>query len=125
MSTLFRKSKPQKSTCLDYLCLVKTQNWLDWNHAVAWLWYGSVVEHHSGSESDQSLIDVTRWTGDIRDFIIDWTLPNIEPTFLHSHSDCILIGGTSLDVSPACRYHSPPKLLLNVPGQVAAFWEIH
>ena len=33
------------------------------------------------------------------------------------------IGGTSLDVSPACRYHSPPTLLLNVPGQTAELWE--
>ena len=41
-----------------------------------------------------------------------------------SHPDCVLIGGTSLGVSPARRYHSPPTLLLNVPGQVAAFWEI-
>jgi len=43
---------------------------------------------------------------------------------INSHWDCILIGGTSLDVSPACHYHSPPTLLLNVPRQVAAFWEI-
>jgi len=26
--------------------------------------------------------------------------------------------------SPAGRYHSLPTLLLDVPGQVAAFWEI-
>ena len=43
----------------------------------------------------------------------------------HKHSGCILLGGTSLDVSPACRCHSPSALLLNVPGQVAAFWEIN
>jgi hypothetical protein len=39
--------------------------------------------------------------------------------------DCTLIGDTSLDVSPVCHYHSPPTLLLNVPGQIAAFWEIN
>jgi len=48
-----------------------------------------------------------------------------KPVVTNSHSDCILIGGTSLDVSLAGRYHSPPTLLLNVPGQVAAFWEIN
>jgi len=46
------------------------------------------------------------------------------PVVINSHFDCTLIGGASLDVSPACRYHSPPTLLLNVSGQVAAFWEI-
>jgi hypothetical protein len=38
--------------------------------------------------------------------------------------DCTLIVDTSLDVSPACQYHSPPTLLLNVPGQIAVFSEI-
>jgi hypothetical protein len=44
---------------------------------------------------------------------------------INSQSDCILIGGISLDVSLACRYYSPPKLLMNVSGQFAAFWEIN
>jgi hypothetical protein len=35
--------------------------------------------------------------------------------------DCTLIGDASLDVSPACHYHSQPTLLLNVLGQIAAF----
>jgi len=34
--------------------------------------------------------------------------------------DCTFIGGTSLDVSPACPYPSPSILLLNVLGQTAA-----
>ena len=34
--------------------------------------------------------------------------------------DCTFIGGTSLDVSPACPYPSPSTLLLNVRGQTAA-----
>jgi hypothetical protein len=29
-----------------------------------------------------------------------------------------------VDVSPACRYHSSSTLLLNVSGQIAAYWEI-
>jgi hypothetical protein len=37
--------------------------------------------------------------------------------------DCTLIGDTSLDVSPACDYHSQPTLLLNILGQVAVFLE--
>ena len=55
----------------------------------------------------------------------------IKTAVIHFFVCCVLniisfknkIGGTSLDVSPACRYHSPPTLLLNVPGQTAAFWE--
>jgi hypothetical protein len=35
--------------------------------------------------------------------------------------DSTLIGDTSLEVSPACHYHLPPTLLLNVLGQIAAF----
>jgi hypothetical protein len=35
--------------------------------------------------------------------------------------DCTLIGDTSLEVSPACHYHLPPALQLNVLGQIAAF----
>jgi hypothetical protein len=35
--------------------------------------------------------------------------------------DCTFIGGTSLDVSPACPYPFPSTLLLNVLGQIAAF----
>jgi hypothetical protein len=47
------------------------------------------------------------------------------PVVTTSHPDCILICGTSLGVSPARRYHSPTPLLLNVPGQIAAFWDIY
>jgi hypothetical protein len=55
--------------------------------------------------------------------LLCFDLPTLSTEILHS--DCTLIGGTSLVVSLSCHYHSPPTLLLNVPGQVAAFWEIN